>query len=246
MISPNLYLTHKLIVKKFSEHISPLMRLSFATGLAVCSAIAHGADKTLEEAHKALQSDKSYVFDYAVRDVPQTRPRQTSRSGSFDGIDELFTVLFWVAVAIAVGILLYFVISEIVRLNNIERGPKQQDVVKPEIIPNYQPEVQAAKSLLGDVDELAAQGRYEEAIHTLLLRSISDIRANRPKAVPKAMTSREISHISILSELARQAFRNIGDRVERSYFGGRTLSKDDFERSRADYETFAFERKQTS
>ena len=209
--------------------------------------MAHSADKTLEEAHKALQDDKSYVFDYAVREVQQPRPRrQTSRSGAFDGIDQLFTVLFWVAVAIAVCVLIYFVISEIIRLNNIERGQTQPAVVKPEIIPNYQPEVQAAKSLLGDVDDLAAQGRYEDAIHTLLLRSISDIRANRPKAVPKAMTSREISHISILSDLARQAFRNIGDRVERSYFGGRTLSKDDFERSRADYETFAFERKQST
>lgn len=214
--------------------------------VAVCAA-AHSAEKSLEEAHEALSADKSYVFDYAVREVPQTRPRrQRSNSGWFDGLDQFFTVLFWVAVIIGVAILIFFIISEAIRLSNIERGPAEKAPVKPEIVPTYQPEVKAAKSLLGDVDELAAQGRYEEAIHTLLLRSISDIRTNRPKAVPKAMTSREISHISILSDLARQAFRNIGDRVERSYFGGRALSKDDFERSRADYETFAFERKQTS
>jgi len=236
-----------MAVKKFYNHIAPFSRLVFASMLAGLAWAAHAASTSLEEAHEALKNDRSYVFDYAVREVQQSRPRTArSNSGFFDSLGGILEVVFWAAVIIAIGLLLFFIIAEAIRLSKIERGAEEIKTAKPEIIPNYQPEAQAAKSLLGDVDELAAQGRYEEAIHTLLLRSISDIRENRPKAVPKAMTSREISHISILSELARQAFRNIGDRVERSYFGGRKLSKDDFERSRADYETFAFERKQTS
>lgn len=234
-------------MKNFKHIMFRLWKIAPALMLVDFANFAYAADKTLEEAHETLIADRSYVFDYAEREAQQVRPvRAQSNSGFWDALGGVLQVLFWVAIALGVCLLLFFIITEAIRLRNLEPGAVEKSKTKPAIVPNYQPEAQAAKSLLGDVDDLAAQGRYEEAIHTLLLRSISDIRKNRPKAVPKAMTSREISHISILSDLARQAFRNIGDRVERSYFGGRKLSKEDFERSRADYETFAFERKQAS
>lgn len=220
-------------------------RLTFSAIMAMTGGVAYAAERSLEEAHDALMADKSYVFDYTVQETQQRVARQSSPSAFWDMIGQLMVYLFWTAVVIGALLLIYFLVTELLRLKGIKIGRKVKAGPKLKPVQSYTPEIEAAKALLGDVDDLAAQGRFDEAIHTLLLRSIADIRKNRPRAVPKAMTSREISHITILSDLARRAFRNIGDRVERSYFGGQGLTEVDFKRSRDDYETFAFERGQS-
>ncbi len=49
------------------------------------------------------------------------------------------------------------------------------------------------RSWLDEADALAAKGRFAEAIHHLLLRSVEDIARRRPKLVRPALTSRELS-----------------------------------------------------
>jgi hypothetical protein len=105
---------------------------------------------------------------------------------------------------------------------------------------DWRPSATAARQLLQDSDALAAQGRYDEAVHLLLLRSIEDIEIRRPRLVRPAFTSREIGSLKALPGPARAAFEGIMRTVERTRFAGAAIAGPDFERCRRDYEAFAF------
>ncbi|MEJ1969410.1 MAG: DUF4129 domain-containing protein [Rhizomicrobium sp.] len=104
----------------------------------------------------------------------------------------------------------------------------------------WRPTAAQARQLLAECDALAAQGDYSAAVHLLLLRSIEEIEARRPRLLRRALTSREIGALGALPESARPAFAGIVRAVERSRFAGRPITADAFARCRKDYETFAF------
>ncbi|MGX5713692.1 DUF4129 domain-containing protein [Sphingopyxis terrae subsp. ummariensis] len=84
-------------------------------------------------------------------------------------------------------------------------------------------EAGAARALLAEADALAAEGRFAEAVHLLLYRSVEDISARRPGLVRPAMTSRELAEARDLPGVARNAFSRIARSVEISLFGGRSI-----------------------
>ncbi len=96
-------------------------------------------------------------------------------------------------------------------------------------------EAGAARALLVEADALAAAGRFAEAAHLLLYRSIEDIEVRRPGLVRPAMTSRDLSATHDLPAVARGAFASIARAVEISLFGGRAIDADGWERCRAAY-----------
>lgn len=101
------------------------------------------------------------------------------------------------------------------------------------------PETEAAIALLKDADQLAADGRYDEATHLLLDRSVAHINQARPDLIEPSSTAREIAEFSALPENARTAFGAIANRVERSLFALRELGLDDWTAARAAYAEFA-------
>lgn len=103
----------------------------------------------------------------------------------------------------------------------------------------WSPDREQAMALLEDADALAAQGRYDEAAHLLLLRSVGQIRAVRPDWLDPSSTAREIAVLPALPEKARAAFAFIAQRVERSLFALRPLNKNDWHEARAAYADFA-------
>ena len=96
-----------------------------------------------------------------------------------------------------------------------------------------------AAALLADADRLAGEGRYEEAVHLLLKRSVADIAASKPDWLLPASTAREIALLPKLPERARQAFGVIAERVERSLFALRRLDEADWSAARGAYAQFA-------
>ena len=96
-----------------------------------------------------------------------------------------------------------------------------------------------ALALHDDADRLAAEGRYDEATHLLLKRSVGQIAAARPGLLEPSSTAREIAELPALSEAARGAFALIAGRVERSLFALRSLTADDWRAARAAYADFA-------
>ncbi len=92
---------------------------------------------------------------------------------------------------------------------------------------------------IGDADELARAGRYAEAIHTLLLRTLMElVRATRTR-VPASLTSREILARVPLVPAARTALNALVVAVEVTYFGDDASGAADYERCRGEFQRFA-------
>jgi hypothetical protein len=109
----------------------------------------------------------------------------------------------------------------------------------PSAEPEWTPDRHQALALLEDADRLAAEGRYDEATHLLLKRSVGQIAEARPDWLNPASTAREIANILSLPAAARTAFAAIAQRVERSRFALRPLVADDWQAARKAYADFA-------
>ena len=86
----------------------------------------------------------------------------------------------------------------------------------------------------------AAEGRFAEAVHLLLYRSLEEIDAKRPHTLKPALTSRDIVSLKALPAAASRALGRLVATVERSFFGGRRVDARDFSEMRLAYEEFAF------
>jgi hypothetical protein len=141
-------------------------------------------------------------------------------------------VLIALAILLAL-ILLWKLVLE--PLLGYKRKPKLEDEVE------WAPSQAKAAALLEDADRLAAEGRYGEAAHLLLQRSVSHIAEARPDWLHPASTAREIASLQTLPERARSAFGVIAARVERSLFALRELDVTDWHEARTAYADFALQ-----
>lgn len=105
--------------------------------------------------------------------------------------------------------------------------------------PEWAPPHAQAVALLEDADRLAGEGRFGEAVHLLLRRSVSHIAEAQPEWLLPASTAREIASLPALPQGARYAFSVIAARVERSLFALRDLDADDWHAARSAYADFA-------
>ena len=140
-------------------------------------------------------------------------------------------------VLIALGALLVLFLLWLLLRPVIERLRERRGVSVTE--PEWTPDRQSALALLEDADRLAREGRYAEAVHLLLQRSVGHIGEARPDWLQPASTSREIATLPMLPERARAAFSVIAARVERSLFALRDLDRDDWQAARSAYSDFA-------
>jgi hypothetical protein len=147
-------------------------------------------------------------------------------------------VLQWVLLGLGVLLLAYIVwrFSEPLRLG------WQRKQAKPPAPEEWTPNRAEALALLEDADALAREGRYDEATHLLLRRSVQQIAQARPDWVGRASTAREIGSIAALPDKARATFAQISGLVERSLFALRALNADDWQAARQAYAEFALER----
>lgn len=196
----------------------------------------------VDAAWKAIRADPSIQFDLPEklpepRDPPPGWLEPTLRAiGNFvEWVGGGWRVILW-GIAIVIVVALLFALVPGLRAWIAERFGRNRVV---EDAPAWTPTETRARALLEDADALAADGRYDEAVHLLLFRSIDDIVAWRGDVVRPADTSRDIARADALPENARGVFAGIVAAVERSLFGGRALGADDWQRARADYAGFA-------
>lgn len=139
----------------------------------------------------------------------------------------------WVLLGAVVLTAGYFLVRHL-----MQHGFGQADNFPLRPMPAWQPTAEQARLLLQDADALAADGRFEDAAHLLLLFAIQEIGDRRPGLVLPALTSREIATLDALSPQARQIFSHIALVVERCLFGGRALSAADYAEVRRTFEQF--------
>ena len=191
------------------------------------------------EAHRALLSDSSIQFDLPMQPPPPppSPPPAWLRSlAEFFGTDHpALRVSLWVLAGL-------FVIAIVALIAARMRGweyPWRRGAGA-EADESWRPEEAQARTLLGEADALAAAGRYSEAAHLLLYRSIEDVDERRPETIRKSLTSRDIAGLPAIPERPRGAFARIAMLVERGVFARLALGEGEWRDCRAAYEEFAF------
>lgn len=150
------------------------------------------------------------------------------------GTGGFWEALLWCLAALAAGALLFFAGRALYRTY----AERRRDDGSAE--PEWRPEEGAARALLDEAEALARAGRYAEAAHLLLQRSLEDIDARLPDFLQPALTSRDIAAAERLPEAARSAFSTIAAVVERGIFARRPVDEAGWSEARAAYGRFAF------
>lgn len=191
----------------------------------------------VDDAHKRLlqRGDLQFEFKEPLPDPPP--PSSGGLADFLAPLGSFFNLVFWGALAAVVLAIAYFIFREIAQAR-YGRDAKLR-TSEPVQTTQYRPEPERARALLQDADQLAQLGRYEEAVRTLLHRSIDDIEGRTPRAIRRAQTSREIASLPILPEPVREAFAPLVRAVERSWFGGLPLGAEDYHACRESYARFA-------
>lgn len=204
-------------------------------GVGAAGAEGEAAERTFAAAHAALLKTRGIQFDFAGAPAPPPPPPWLEPLIRFlQAIAPIFPYIFWGGVILGAGLILYFIARELIPERWFRR--KKAEIAATD----WRPEPETARALLEDADSLAAAGRFDEAIHLLLFRSIDDLRARRPGAVKPALTSRDIAGLEVLPAGPRAAFARLARAVELTFFGGRAAGADAFGAARSDYEAFAF------
>jgi hypothetical protein len=195
-----------------------------------------------------LRADSDIQFAPLKPPAPAETPDWLRELGEFLGrlfgpIGDAFSALgralgmsgqamMWLIIAVGVAIMVFLVWRLVAPLRLRRREAEQA-------APEWTPDAGEAMALLEDADRLAAEGRYDEATHLLLKRSVGQIAEARPDLLEPSSTAREIAELPALPHAARGAFATIAERVERSLFALRSLSADDWHAARAAYAEFA-------
>ena len=218
--------------------------------------MAIGADR-FSQAYRALRGDSSIQFNLPPPDPPTKPPQWLVDFFSFvgrifDPIGRLIRWLLsflpdagyaraflWIVVAAGAAALLWAIYNRVRHGEWSLRLPRRalpQDIA---LTDEWAPTEVGARSWLEEADALARDGRFAEAIHHLLFRSIEDIAKRSPALVRPALTSRELASADGIPGNARQLFARIAALVERSLFGGRRVGEKDWHSARQAYSDLA-------
>ncbi len=216
-----------------------------AAPLAAAPNAGKGGGDALDATIRQIQGDSSYQLQFAPAPPPPTMP---SSNGWFSQLfrwlggdgDWLVRLIAFALILVAVVAIAYMLIPAVRDfVDRLRFGRRRQRADAPDEA-SWQPDAAGAHNLLQAADALAANGRFAEAVHLLLERSVEDIGYRRPGLVRPAFTARSIAMLHELPEAARQAFAHIGAIVERGFWAERAIDADDWSAARAQYESFAF------
>ncbi len=193
-----------------------------------------GRDAALADVHADIRADDSIQYDLPDFALPERAETPEWLKAIWPFFEFIGPAIPYILIAVLIGLLLYFLWPYITdRLLDWRHQGRRA-------LPDWRPEETAARTLLAEADALAAEGRYAEAAHILLHRSIEDIQAQRPDLVRPAFTSREIAAHEAMPADARGVFGDIARLVERGLFARRDVDVDEWQNVRAAYDRFVF------
>jgi hypothetical protein len=201
------------------------------------------ASLTLEAAHARFLNDTSVQLAHSDRLLKDDKEVAPWLASIIDAIGEflrafspVISFFFWVGLALLIGLLVYFLVTEVMGVQLFKFKPK---AAASNDAPDWRPDTQEARDLLAAADKLASEGNFNEAVHLILLRSIEHIDRFRPLAVRPALTAREIGAMPSLPDPARPIFVRIASAVERTLFAGMNIDQNEFRACRQAYADFA-------
>lgn len=228
-------------------------------GVIAIAAQDPAAAERLATAHAALRADPSMQFALTPPPQPAEPPiwLQTLLKSIADLLSPIGRFLsrvfawladmmpaapaaravLWVMLAILAAGLLWLIVERV--RSGRWRLPRRPTVEEPPGMLDWTPEDAPSPEWLREADRLAGEGRHAEAIHYLLLHSIDEIAARRPRWRRPSLTSRELASASLLPMTVRPLFARIAALVERSLFGGSPVGPADWGIARAAYAELA-------
>lgn len=219
--------------------------------------LALAGDARFQQAWRALRGDGAVQFDLTPAPPPPHAPDWLRTLGHW--IADVFRpvgraiawlsslmpnapyarILLWTVLVIATLALLWMIVQRFRTGEWRLLWRRRRNAALPDESEEWVPGAAPARAWLEEADAFAARGEFAEAVHHLLHRSIDDIVWRRPQLVRPALTSRDIAAAEGLPAQARALFRPIVAIVERSFFGGRQVSEDEWSATRAAYADFA-------
>jgi len=202
----------------------PLASLASAM-LGLLLATGAGASADVDDAVQDIRNDGSYQIELPVSARSDARPPDLDLAWLADVAE----ILFWLAVAAAV----IWTIVHLARARwcSADANAMESTEQSIEVVADSTPK--PTSSTLVRAEQLAAEGRHDEAIHALLLDALGLITERRRNAIPDALTSREILAERDLTTVAKGPLGALVEAVERHHFGGRTANAEDYARCRA-------------
>lgn len=229
-----------------------------AAASAHTSHVAPVADQ-FAAAHRALRADPSIQFSMGPPQAPPPPPKWLVDfiewlAWLLKPVGEFFKwisgfmpdapyarILLWTVIIVAAAAVIWLIVERFRhgewRVPRLRRA--RQVAIDTPVEEEWAPEAAPAREWLAEADALAARGLFAEAVHHLLFRSIEDVARRRPQLVRPALTSRELSAATAIPQRARDLFSGIARTVEKSLFGGRDVSAEDWQTARAAYADFA-------
>jgi hypothetical protein len=217
-----------------------------------------GSDERLTAAHRALRADGDIQFDMMPAPPPPSPPawlktlgewvewalapvgRFLRWIGSFMPDAPYARIFLWTVIGV-LALMLIWMVQDRIR-HGVWRLPTRHRRINAAVIDeeeDWAPASAPARAWLEEADRLAADGRYGEAVHHLLLRSVEDLARRRPQLVRPALTSRDLARSPGIPAAPRRMFGEIAAAVERSLFGGRSIDAEQWGRCRQAYADFA-------
>ena len=159
------------------------------------------------------------------------RERELRGNGASGGgaLASLLEVLVWVVLAVCA-------VTAVLALVRNWGGRAAE--LGPSVIAGEESPAAALDAPRSEAETLADQGRYDEAVHLLLLKTIAALVRTRPGGLPEAWTSREIQREMPMVQSARAPFGALVEAVEASLFGGRPVDEPAWTRCLARFRTF--------
>lgn len=205
-------------------------------------------DPTVARAAQALRKQGDIQTSLPDEPKPKQKPpmelpewlKSLFRWLSGDGVG-FVQMLGWALVAVAVFFVLYLTVPafrEMV-LNLIARRRRQREA-EGDGEWDWRPDAETSRNLLSEAEALAASGRYDEAVHLLLGRSLEEIGRRRPDLLKPAMTARVIGAMEAMPPAPRTAFATIAAIVERGIWARRPVAEPDWHAARDAYGAFVY------
>lgn len=155
--------------------------------------------------------------------VSRQREDDGSNTSSLAGGSVVGQGLLWIVMAVCLALLLVWLVSSLGGWQKNERAPDEKAADEPTPF-----DAAVVERPLGDAEALARAGRYGEAIHALLLRTLEELTRRLDRPLPRSFTSREILGRVALPPEARDALAHLVTAVEVTHFGGAEPGPDDY------------------
>lgn len=173
---------------------------------------------SLADAHAALVRDRSFQFDLPSVDAPRPDTRVFKPLISWSP-PPLTPAELWILGGIAAAVVALVAVWMWRR-----RAPRVKPVSAPApAAPVLAVPDRAARSALARADALAAEGRFLDAAHEILLCGVKVIAEHHPDLVRPTTTSRDLIGLPAVPEGMRRTFGGIANVVEIGLFGGRPI-----------------------